>query len=66
MTMCVYVDADHAGDQVTRRSRMGFIVFLNKETIYWSSKKINSCCYEASNRVHLRLAVQVKDDGYQG
>ena len=40
MTMCVFEDNDHAGDQVTRRSRTGFIVFLNK---YWSSEKQNSC-----------------------
>ena len=26
-TCRVYVDSDHAGDQVTRRSRTGFIVF---------------------------------------
>ena len=29
MTMRVFVDSDHAGDQVTCRSRTGFIVFLN-------------------------------------
>jgi hypothetical protein len=38
MTMRVFVDADHAGDQVTRRSRTGFIVFLNNAAIFWSSK----------------------------
>ena len=27
-TMRVYVDSDHTGDQVTRRSRTGFLVFL--------------------------------------
>ena len=43
MTMRVFVDSDHAGDQVTRRSRTGFIVFLNNAPIYWSSKKQNSC-----------------------
>ena len=42
-TMRVFVDSDHAGDQVTRRSRTGFIVFLNNAPIYWSSKKQNSC-----------------------
>ena len=42
-TMRVYVDSDHAGDQVTRHSRTGFIVFLNSAPIYWSSKKQNSC-----------------------
>ena len=38
-----YVDSDHAGDSVTRRSRTGFIVFLNNAPIYWLSKKQNSC-----------------------
>ena len=32
-----------AGDLVTRRSRTGFIVFLNGAPIYWSSKKQTSC-----------------------
>ena len=35
----VYVDSDHDGDSVTRRSRTGFIVFLNSASIYWLSKK---------------------------
>jgi hypothetical protein len=43
MTMRVYVDADHVGDLLTRRSRTGFIVFLNGAPIYWSSKKQTSC-----------------------
>lgn len=33
------VDADHAGDQITRRSRTGFIVFANMAPIHWLSKK---------------------------
>jgi hypothetical protein len=33
------VDADHAADTVTRRSRTGFLVFLNSAPIYWLSKK---------------------------
>ncbi len=36
------VDADHAADTVTRRSRTGFLVFLNGALIYWFSKKQNS------------------------
>ena len=34
-----FVDADHAGNLVTRRSRTGFIIFLNNSPIYWSSKR---------------------------
>ena len=40
--MRAYVDADHAGDRVTRRSRTGFVVFLNMAPIYWHSKKQTS------------------------
>jgi hypothetical protein len=36
------VDADHASDTVTRRSRTGFIVYLNCAPIYWMSKKQTS------------------------
>jgi hypothetical protein len=36
------VDADHASDTITRRSRTGFLVYLNCSPIYWSSKKQNS------------------------
>ena len=38
-TMRVFVDSDHAGDQVTRRSRTGFLVYLNNALVYWTSKK---------------------------
>ena len=41
-TMRAKVDADHAGDTVTRRSRTGFLVYLNCSPIYWSSKKQTS------------------------
>jgi len=41
-TMRAKVDADHAGDTVTRRSRTGFIVYLNCAPIYWLSKKQTS------------------------
>ena len=34
-----YVDADHAGNLITRRSRTGFIIFLNNAPIYWLSKR---------------------------
>ena len=34
----VFVDADFAGDSLTRRSRTGFLVMLNGAPIYWLSK----------------------------
>ena len=42
-TMRAFVDSDHAGDTVTRRSRTGFMVFLNCSPIHWFSKKQGSC-----------------------
>jgi hypothetical protein len=41
-TIRAKVDADHAGDTVTRRSRTGFFVFLNSAPVYWLSKKQGS------------------------
>jgi hypothetical protein len=38
-TMRAKVDADHASDTTTRRSRTGFLVYLNCAPIYWMSKK---------------------------
>ena len=37
--MFALVDADHASDTVTRRSRTGFLVYLNSSLVYWYSKK---------------------------
>jgi len=36
--MRVLIDSDHAGDQITRRSQTGFLVYLNNALIYWTSK----------------------------
>ena len=37
-----FVDADHAGDRVTRRSRTGVLIYLNRSPITWFSKRQNS------------------------
>ena len=37
-----FVDADHAGDQVTRRSRTGILIFVNKSPIMFYSKRQNT------------------------
>ena len=37
-----FVDADHAGDRVTRRSHTGILIFLNRAPIIWFSKKQNT------------------------
>ena len=40
--MSAMVDADHAADSVSRRSRTGFLVYLNSSLVYWHSKKQTS------------------------
>jgi hypothetical protein len=40
--MTCFVDANHAGDQMTRRSQTGFIIYLNNAPIDWYSKKQNT------------------------
>jgi hypothetical protein len=40
--MHVFVDSDHAGDKVTRRSRTRVLIYLNKAPIIWYSKKQNT------------------------
>ena len=35
----LFVDSDHAGDTVTRRSRTGFFIFMNMALVSWYSKK---------------------------
>ena len=40
--MSVFVDADHAGDKITRRSRTGVLLCLNSSPMLWHSKKQNA------------------------
>ena len=37
-----FVDADHAGNQITRRSHTGIIIFCNRAPIVWYSKRQNT------------------------
>ncbi len=46
----MFVDSDHAGDQRTRRSRSGFLIYLNTALISWYSKRqstIETCTFGA-------------------
>ena len=37
-----FVDADHAGDLLTRRSHTSILIFLNNAPVIWYSKKQNT------------------------
>lgn len=56
----VYVDADHAGNKVTRRSQTGILIFLNMAPISWFSKKqstVESSTF-GSEMVALKIATE--------
>ena len=56
-----FVDADHGGDQVTRRSRTGILIYVNKAPIIWYSKRQNTVetSKYSSEIVAMRLAVEM-------
>jgi hypothetical protein len=35
----LFVDSDHAGEQFTRRTRTGFVIYMNMAPIVWFSKR---------------------------
>lgn len=56
-----FVDADHAGNVVTRRSHTGILVFMNMAPIYWYSKRQNmvESSTFSSEFVALKTAVEL-------
>ena len=42
VSVTCFVDADHAGNKVTRRSHTGIIIFVNSAPIIWYSKRQNT------------------------
>ena len=55
------MDADHGGDQVSRRSRTGILIYVNKAPILWYSKRqstVETSTY-GSELVAMRLAVDM-------
>lgn len=67
--MTAFVDASHAANKVNRRSRTGYIIFLNRAPIIWYSKRQNTvesstfssefiamkACMEAITAMHYKL-----------
>jgi hypothetical protein len=56
-----FVDADHAGNLITRRSQTGILLFLNRAPIIWYSKRQNTVETSTfgSEFVALRIAVEL-------
>jgi hypothetical protein len=41
----LFVDSDHDGEQFTRRSRTGFVIYLNMAQHVWFSKRVSSSTF---------------------
>jgi hypothetical protein len=59
--MSCFVDADHAGCRVTRRSHTGIIIFVNRAPILWYSKRQNTVESSTfgSEFVAMRIAIEM-------
>ena len=53
--MTCFVDADHAGDKITRRSYTGVIILLNNAPISWIMNIFNSTALESCTHLTLYL-----------
>ena len=55
-----YVDANHAGNMVTRRSHTGFVISINSSPIIWWLKRQNTVETSTfgSEYVALRIATE--------
>jgi hypothetical protein len=58
-----FVDADHAGNLVTRRSQTGILLFVNRAPIIWYSKRQNTVETSTfgSEFVAMRIAVELTE-----
>ena len=56
-----FVDADHAGNRVTRRSQTGILIFVNRAPIIWFSKRQNTVETSTfgSEFVAMRISVEL-------
>ena len=61
VTITCFVDADHAGNVVTRRSHTGILIFIQNAPILWYSKRQNTVETSSfgSEFVALRIAKEM-------
>lgn len=59
----VFVDADHAGNKITRRSHTGVIITINMAPVIWYSKRQNTVETSTfgSEFIALRIAVELTE-----
>ena len=59
----IFVDADHAGNRVTRRSHTGIIIYLNTAPVLWFSKRQNTVETSTfgSEFIAMKIAAEMND-----
>lgn len=59
----VFVDADHAGNRITRRSHTGILIYCNSTAVMWFSKRQNTVETStfSSKIVALKIAVEMAE-----
>ena len=60
MYTIAFVDASHAGNKITRRSQIGFILFVNRAPVVWYSKKQSTveCSAFSSEFLAMRTCIE--------
>jgi hypothetical protein len=63
LQMTVFIDGDHAGDVITRRSSTGVFVYLKRAPILWHSKQQNSAVLSTfgSEIIALKMGIEILD-----
>ena len=59
-----FVDSDHAGDNVTRRSQTGILLYLNSAPIIWYSKCKNEVDRSNFGYEFICLSVSLRPDDF--
>jgi hypothetical protein len=60
----VYGDCDFCGDRSTRKSVIGYIIFLNDVAISWKSKSQNNLSLSSTEAEYVAISVAVRETNF--
>ena len=61
LTLSAYCDADYAMDLDDRKSRSGFVLFVNNGPVFWASRKQASCASSTTEAEYLAASSTTKE-----
>jgi transposase InsO family protein len=61
ITLTAYSDADFAMDLDDRKSRIGFVLFVNHGPVFWASRKQTSCASSTTEAEYLAASATTKE-----